>query len=176
MGPNETNEPVVRPADSDDVAAICQFGADHIPPHYTPLIGAEAANDQVHSWWNETRIRAAVTEGLMVVAESGGNLVGIGQRGRAGTDHVIYKLYVHPRYRNHGLGPRLLDALTEQLPPDTDRLRIEHFRANERAAAFYHREGFTIDRIEPSRCGNPALDVVWRSRPLLPDGRELRRT
>ena len=159
-------EPVVRDARPGDVAAICRFGEAHIRPHYAPLIGAAAADEQVRRWWNETQVDAAVAGGLVVVAEIGGHLVGVGQRGRRGADHVVYKLYVHPRHRSRGLGPRLLDALTRQLPANADRLYIEHFVANERAGAFYEREGFTLERIEPSPTGNPALGAVWRARPL----------
>ncbi|HEY8474460.1 MAG TPA: GNAT family N-acetyltransferase [Natronosporangium sp.] len=159
-------EPVVRDAGPADVAAICQFGAAYIEPHYTPLIGAEAAAAQVRNWWNEQRISEAVAAGLVVVAEAGGQLVGVGQRGRNGADHVVYKLYVHPDLRGHGLGPRLLDALIRQLPADADRLYIEHFAANERAGKFYDREGYTVDHVEPSPTGDPRLAVVWRVREL----------
>lgn len=38
--------------------------------------------------------------------------------------------------------------------------------SNVRAGAFYEREGFTVERVEPSVAGDPALDVVWRTRPL----------
>ncbi|HKO27351.1 MAG TPA: GNAT family N-acetyltransferase, partial [Solirubrobacteraceae bacterium] len=122
-------EPVVRDARSDDVAAICRFGEAHIPPHYAPLIGSEAAAEQVRRWWNEAHVGGAVAAGLVVVTEAGGQLVGVGQRGRSGADHVVYKLYVHPGQRGRGIGPRLLEALTRQLPPDADRLYIEHFVA-----------------------------------------------
>jgi ribosomal protein S18 acetylase RimI-like enzyme len=159
-------QPVVRTAEPDDVAAICRFGQAHIRPHYAPLIGAAAADDQVRRWWNETYLGVAVAEGLVVVAEAGGQLVGVGQRGRSGADHVVYKLYVHPGHRGRGLGQQLLDALIGQLPPDVDRLYIEHFAANERAAAFYEREGFTVERIDPSPTGDPALATVWRARRL----------
>ena len=160
------DEPVVRDARDDDVVAICRFGEAHIRPHYAPLIGAAAADKQVRGWWNETHVGAAVADRLVVVAEADGQLVGVGQRGRRGADHVVYKLYVHPRHRSLGLGPRLLDALTRRLPADADRLYVEHFVANDRAGAFYEREGFTVERIESSPNGNPALGVVWRSRPL----------
>lgn len=159
-------EPVVRDARHGDVAAICRFGEAHIRPHYAPLIGAEAADEQVRRWWNEAQVGAAVAGGLVVVAEAGGEVVGVGQRGRNGADHVVYKLYVDPRHRGHGLGPRLLDALTRQLPPGAGRLCIEHFAANERAGAFYEREGFPVERVEPSPTGDPALAVVWRCRRL----------
>ncbi len=161
-------ELVVRDAEHDDVAAICRFGNAHIRPHYAPLIGAEAADEQVRRWWSETNVGAAVAEGLVVVAKADGQLVGVGQRGRRGADHVVFKLYVHPQHRGRGLGPQLLDALIRQLPANADRLYIEHFVANERAGAFYGREGFTVERIESSPTEDPALGVVWRARPLPP--------
>jgi ribosomal protein S18 acetylase RimI-like enzyme len=159
-------EPVVRDAEHYDVMAICRFGEAYIRPHYAPLIGAAAADEQVRNWWNETHIGAAVAQGLVVVAEADGQLVGVGQRGRRGADHVVYKLYIHPQHRGRGLGPQLIDALTRQLPAHADQLYIEHFVANERAGAFYEREGFTVQRIEPSPSGNPALGVVWRRRSM----------
>ena len=119
-------------------------------------------------------VGAAVAEGLVVVAEADGQVVGVGQRGRSGADHVVYKLYVHPQHRGRGLGPQVLAGLIRQLPADADRLYIEHFAANERAGAFYEREGFTVHRIDPSPTGNPALGVVWRARHLEPDARASR--
>lgn len=157
---------LVRDAVRDDVAAICQFGEVHIRPHYTPLIGAQAADAQVRRWWNEVAIDAAVCAGLVVVAEDDGRLVGVGQRGRDGHDQVIYKLYVEPGLRGGGWGPRLVEALIRQMPSDADRVCVEHFAANVRAGAFYEREGFTVERVEPSASGDPALDVVWRARQL----------
>jgi GNAT superfamily N-acetyltransferase len=159
-------EPVLRVAEHDDVGAICRFGLAYVRPHYAPLIGANAADGQVRTWWNEPDVEAAVAHGLVVVAEADGDLVGVGQRGRRESDHVIHKLYVHPRHRGHGLGPRLLEALTTQLPADADRLYIEHFVGNDRAGAFYEREGFTVESVEPGPADNPALGVVWRVRPL----------
>ncbi|GAB3534456.1 GNAT family N-acetyltransferase [Arthrobacter tecti] len=159
-------QPIVRNAVRDDVAAICQFGQQHIRPHYAPLIGAEAADRQVSDWWNDAHLGTAVVQGFVVVASDGAELLGVGQRGRHGEDHVVYKLYVHPQHRGSGLGIQLLSALILQLPGGAERLYIEHFVANERAGAFYEREGFTVDRIEPSPTGNPALGVVWRSRSL----------
>jgi GNAT superfamily N-acetyltransferase len=168
------DKPVVRNAEPGDVVAICRFGETHIRPHYAPLIGAAAADDQVRRWWNEVHIGAAVAEGLVVVAEADGHLIGVGQRGRSAADHVVYKLYLHPQRRGRGLGPRLIDALTRQLPADADRLCVEHFAANERAGAFYEREGFTVQRIEPSPTGNPALGVVWRARSISPSAQASR--
>lgn len=166
MTPERYLSPVVRDAERDDVSAICRFGEVHIRSHYAPPIGAEAADAQVRRWWNETHVATAVAQRLVVVAEADGELLGVGQRGRHGVDHVVYKLYVHPDHRGGGLGPRLLDALIRQLPADAERLYIEHFAANERAGAFYEREGYTVERIEPSPTDDPMLRVVWRVRQL----------
>ncbi|MET9630903.1 GNAT family N-acetyltransferase [Lentzea sp. NPDC006480] len=149
----------IRAATAGDIAGICRFGEEHIPPLYTPLIGAEAAREQLR-FWTEAQIARAVTRNLMVVATRDDEIVGVGQRGRrdpaADSDHVIYKLYLHPGVRGQGIGPRLIEALSGQI--DADRIYVEHFRENERAARFYEREGFKIEREENG--------IVWRSRPI----------
>lgn len=155
-------------AGPDDVGAICQFGDAHIRPHYTPLIGAAAAAEQVRKWWNEEYVGHTVAQGLVLVAESDGQLVGVAQRGWRGDDPVLYKLYLHPDHRGAGLGPRLVAALIGQLPENTDRFYVEHPIANQRAGAFYEREGFRMDWIEPSSSGEPRRNVVWRVRQLEP--------
>ena len=160
-------EPVIRDAVAPDVAAICRFGEAHIQSHYAPLIGDGPADQQVRRWWNETYIAAGVAAGQVVVAEDGGELVGVAQRGRNGADHVIYKLYVHPDHRGRGIGPLLIAGLVRQLPPGTERVFIEQFAGNARAGAFYEREGFTVDRIEPGP--TDALAVVWRVQELGPE-------
>ncbi|MFO7299602.1 MAG: GNAT family N-acetyltransferase [Actinomycetes bacterium] len=153
---------VVRDATPADVAAICSFGESYIEDHYAPLIGPEAARAQVVDWWNRDRIEAAVGAGYVVVAEDGGELVGVGQRGRYGDHHVVYKLYVHPEHRGRGIGSMLLDAIISRLPSDATRLYIEHFAANARAGEFYEREGYRVARVEPSPSGDPRRDIVWR--------------
>ncbi len=149
----------IRAATVGDIAEIRRFGEEHIPPLYTPLIGADAARKQLE-FWTETQITRAVTRNLMVVATRDDQIVGVGQRGRrdptADSDHVIYKLYLHPGVRGQGIGPRLIEALSRQI--DADKVYIEHFQANERAARFYEREGFKTERVENG--------IVWRSRQI----------
>jgi ribosomal protein S18 acetylase RimI-like enzyme len=159
-------EAIVRAARPADVGAICRFGEAHIPAHYAPLIGADAADRQVRMWWTEEQISAAVAAGLVVVAEFDGQVVGVGQRGRRDVEHVIYKLYLDPAHRGCGLGPRLIDGLVDQLPDTAQRIWVEHFAANERAGAFYEREGFRIEHIEPGQSADPRLAVVWRVRDI----------
>ncbi|MEN0129138.1 MAG: GNAT family N-acetyltransferase [Brevundimonas sp.] len=152
---------MIRGATADDVGAICAFGSEHVRAHYEPLIGPDGADQQVSRWWSHEYVAAAVAGEQVVVAEAGRELVGVAQSGRSGADHVVYKLYLHPTARGRHIGRLLLDALVGRLPPDVTRLHVEHFAANERAGAFYAREGFGIDRIEPGP--DRRTDVVWRS-------------
>lgn len=148
----------MRNADREDVMAVCRFGEEQALAHYVPLIGEESAARQVRMCWNETDIAGAVARGSVVVAEEGGYLAGVGQRGRDGDEYVIHKLCVHPRHRGGGLGARLLGVLIGQLPAEAERVYAEHFVVNVRAGAFCEREGFTVERIE--------LGVVRRVRNL----------
>ena len=63
-----TAEPVVRDADHDDVIGICRFGEAHVRPHYAPLIGAAAADEQIRRWWNETQIGAGARDARLFAA------------------------------------------------------------------------------------------------------------
>lgn len=157
---------VVRAATPDDVARITGFGRRHVARYYAPILGAAVAAAQVRQWWTEARTADATAAGLVVVAEAGGELVGVAELGRWAGAPVVWKLYVHPDHRGGGLGPRLLAAVEDLVEDDDERLLLEHFAGNERAAAFYEREGFTVDRVEPSASGRREHDVVWRSRPL----------
>ncbi len=60
----------MRPAERADVAAICRFGEAHIRSHYAPLIGADAADQQVRRWWSGTQIGAAVAGGCKLFGVS----------------------------------------------------------------------------------------------------------
>jgi hypothetical protein len=62
-----------------DLEGICQFGATHIPQHYGPLLGPEAAQAQVDNWWNRDRMSQAVSEGGVVVAEEEEVVIGVGE-------------------------------------------------------------------------------------------------
>lgn len=156
-----TDSVTVRDGRPDDVGAICRFGATVIPPHYTPLLGAEDARAQVTDWWGADRIGPAVEMGHITVAEGHDGLLGVAEWGPYQGDNVLWKLYLHPDARGMGLGPRMLEHLVGQLPEGSERLLVEVFEANTRARKFYEREGFTYLRtdVHPT---NPAMNQIWR--------------
>lgn len=152
---------VVRDAVLGDVEAICDFGAAHIPSHYGPFIGQDAAHAQVTRWWSLERIGKAVAAGQVVIAAAGDEILGVAERGEWAGVPVIWKLYVHPHHRGRAIGPKLIRAVIAQLPARADRLQVEVFAANHRADDFYEREGFVYVKTE-SDPADPALAIVWR--------------
>jgi GNAT superfamily N-acetyltransferase len=158
----------IRLAAHGDVTAIRDFGANVLPAHYGPIIGAEAARGQVDTWWTHDAIAQSVAEGRHILAVRAGEIVGVAERGRYGEDHVLFKLYLSPEARGLGLGPRLIEATIAELPSTASRLLTEHFAGNTRAAAFYAREGFAEERVEQHPSGDRARDTVWRVRELEP--------
>lgn len=159
----EQHDLVIRRAVAGDVARVRAFGVEHVPPHYAPLIGAEAAERQVTLWWQTEQIAAAVSDGAIHLAEVDGRVVGVVEHGQHGGDVVIWKLYLDPAHRGGGIGPRLVAAVIAALPTEVRRVGVEHFAGNVRAAAFYEREGFVVDRVERNADGVAELDVVWRA-------------
>ncbi|MHA3704582.1 GNAT family N-acetyltransferase [Jatrophihabitans sp. YIM 134969] len=163
-------------ADTRDAPRIGEFGARVLPPHHTPLIGTDAAAEQVERWWTPAQTTAAIEAHRVVVARENDRIVGIAQWGEFEGAWVVWKLYVDPSHRGAGLGPRLVAAVVERLPPGTPEVRLEHAAGNERAASFSEREGFHVTRVDPHPSGDPRRATVWRARRLaVPDPAQLHR-
>lgn len=152
----------VRKAEADDVDAIVAFGSAVVVPHYTPILGAVAAQAQL-TWWAPQRMSSAVAAGRVHVAVSAdGAIVGVSETGDMASEQVIWKLYLASDFRGRSLGVELLRHALAALPSETDHVLVEHFAGNARAGAFYDREGFTVVNTEPANCGDPNAAVVWR--------------
>lgn len=151
----------VRVAEADDMDAIVAFGSAVVPPHYTPVIGARAAQEQL-TWWTSERLAAALTAGRVHVAVAEGSVVGVSQTGELAGEQVIWKLYLAPEFRGRSLGVELLGHAIGALPAGTDHVLVEHFAGNVRASTFYEREGFRVVSTEPASSGDPNAAIVWR--------------
>jgi len=57
-------------------------------------------------------------------------------------DGFIDHLYVHPEYQRVGIGRRLLERAVADMPGPE--VRLWTFQSNERAVAFYTRNGFRV--------------------------------
>lgn len=153
----------IRHATRDDGQAIDRFAEVTIHDTYDSLVDERYAADMLAMWWGSA-LDDAIGEGSVHVAIDIDEVVGLAQTGEWEGEPVLWKLYVAPGRRGQGLGRRLLDAVVADLPTGTARLRTEQIAANTRAARFYEREGFGLERVEPA--DDQRVSIVWRSKPL----------
>ncbi|WP_232680508.1 GNAT family N-acetyltransferase [Nocardioides sp. R-C-SC26] len=150
----------LRSATPDDVVGLRSLGEAVLPATYDPIDPALSALI-LDEWWAVDRLAEQVERLPHVVAEAGGEIVGMANLGRRGDREVMWKLYVHPQHQGSGLGARLL-AATEDLV-EGDALWLEHVAGNDQAAGFYARHGFA----EVERVANPPYpDDVWMRKAL----------
>lgn len=154
----------VRAATPDDLDAIRSFGEAVVPAHYEPLLGQAAARTQFDDWWTVERLSQAIGDGRIVVAEEGGAILGMAEWSLYEGVPTLWKLYVQSQRRGEGIGRRLIAAVSSSLPDDADRLRVETFAVNERAAEFYRREGFRLARSDDH--ADQSQRVLWFERPV----------
>ena len=81
----------IRPAVRDDVEAIIAFAGDVLPPHYAPILGAEAAQSQL-DWWRRDRMEPAILAHRVHVAVDDGAVVGVCETGEFAGEQVIWRL------------------------------------------------------------------------------------
>ncbi|MCA1791889.1 MAG: GNAT family N-acetyltransferase [Thioalkalivibrio sp.] len=151
----------MRNASVTDVPKVKDFGHAVLPAHYTPIIGSEAAAEEL-KWWSDSALAEAAEEGRLFIACSENNVDGVCESGTFGDEFVIWKLYVSPDVRGRGLGGLLLRAALSSTPAGTKYAVLEHFAGNQRAAEYYERLGFQVSRIDPHDSGAPELATVWR--------------
>lgn len=93
----------VRAVHRAEVDSIVAFARAVVPPHYAPILGDDAAEEQL-KWWTADRIGSAVAAGRVHVAVADDAIVGVAETGALGDEQVIWKLYLAPGFRGRGLG------------------------------------------------------------------------
>lgn len=120
------------------------------------------ANREAHdfipaSYWLEhlEEVRAALARAeVWVFADEAGLLGFAGLQG-----DYIAGIFVRREARSHGVGRQLLDHMKECHP----RLSLRVYEKNQRAAAFYRREGFhLLERGVDPETGEAELLLEWR--------------
>lgn len=124
------------------------------------------ANLQAHgfiprAYWEEQleTVRDLLPQAELYVWQDGGAIQGfIGLNG----DHVE-GLFVRPPLQGRGIGKALLDRARDA----HGRLTLNVYRKNERAAAFYAREGFQVrgEGVD-GNTGEPEYTMVWERRAI----------
>ncbi|MEU5257902.1 GNAT family N-acetyltransferase [Amycolatopsis sp. NPDC021455] len=130
---------MIRPATVADAAAIGEVHVRSWQAAYAGLIPEDflarlSASARAASWE-----RVIGDGGQVLVAEEDGVLAGFAAYG----DGRLYALYLLPEYWGRGLGRTLHDRVVEGMTGDSAILWV--LSTNERAKAFYRRQGWVDD-------------------------------
>lgn len=162
-----TREPVtVRPARLDDVDAVRDVGLRTWPATYTALAGADYVRTGLEQWWSRERTEQAIAAGRVLVAERGGEVVGMAAYTIDGDTLDLWRLYVVPEAHGSGAGHAVLQAVLDGPAAGLRLVRLAHMDGNTVARAFYERQGFTETHRSADEIGGP--DNVWMQRPVAP--------
>ncbi|KQW52972.1 hypothetical protein ASC77_01305 [Nocardioides sp. Root1257] len=147
----------VRGATRDDVPAIRAVGELTWPSTYS-FAGPDFVAHGLATWWSDEAVLRSLTTTSTLVAVLDGQVVGVGNIDLHRDPPTIWKLYVVPAAQGTGAGSALLRALVGLADGAT--VTLEYVDGNDRAAAFYARQGFVeVRREAPQVDGGPA--TVW---------------
>ncbi|MFB9745275.1 GNAT family N-acetyltransferase [Pseudonocardia sulfidoxydans] len=157
----------VRPADVDDVDGIARVTVRSWRETYAGILAEHhfdgGAYDRRREQW--TRFFASdPPPGRLVVATVDGEVVGFACAGDAHAAEQgfpaarplhLYAIYVLAAHLGSGLGQALLDEVLDGAPA-----QLWVLRGNDRAIAFYTRNGFAADGVEFTDPDDPAMVEV----------------
>ena len=156
---------VLRTATGEDLQAVIEVGHRTWPATYGPIAGEDYVEMGLAKWWTQEATIPAIRAGRVVVAEVDGQVVGMTSSGPDGDALVLWKLYVLPEHQAGGIGRALLaEALRRAQREGYRSVRLSYLDGNDRAARFYHRNGFEDDGRESGGTGLP--DSIWVSHPV----------
>lgn len=75
-------------------------------------------------------------------------------------DNYIAGIFVNKNHRSHGIGKKLLDYVKSKY----DSLSLKVYKKNNRAAAFYFREGFSVlSEGHDEATGESEYTMIWKA-------------
>lgn len=155
---------IIRRATTGDLDGIRVVGERTWPPTYE-FAGADYITRGLATWWSWDALHKSLSDCVNIVADDGGEIIGMAMVDLSRAVPVLWKLYVLPERHGGGVGSALLDAVFEALPAGVDRLRLDVLDGNTPAQRFYAARGFVeVDREAASEPCWPA--TVWMERPV----------
>lgn len=160
------DQPGVRDAEASDAQGVAQVHVDAWRETYVGVLAdrhfSEAAFGRRRQFWTEYLLLTP-RPGRMVVAERGAAVVGFANSGEArGPDAEhgfspvrqvnLFSIYLLASAHGSGLGQSMLNAVLGDEPA-----QLWVLRGNERAIAFYARNGFVADGTEFIDSSDPKL-------------------
>ncbi|HEU4699215.1 MAG TPA: GNAT family N-acetyltransferase [Gemmatimonadales bacterium] len=152
----------VRPATPADLPAIGRLGALLVRLHHdldpARFLAATPGTAEGYAAYLGTRLER--TDGVVLVAEGDGTVLGYVWGGLEGTDYMalrgpagaLYDLVVDPAHRDRGVGRMLLEAATAALASlGAPRVVLSTAARNAAAQRLFTRAGFRPTMIEMTR-------------------------
>lgn len=145
--------PTVTPANLDDVPALAELAKRTWSDAFGHSVSAEDEAAELEKTRSERYFENALRHDTILVAESGGALLGYVQFGdvnisdveaRPG-DQELHRLYVDTEWKGRGLGRRLANAaLQHPRLASAKRVYLQVWETNEPAIRLYESLGFRI--------------------------------
>lgn len=154
----------VRPAVVSDLGEIRAFGRRVLIPFYESIGLPQYGEMNLAQYWESDEQVLAVREGRVIVAEVDGSIVGVTEFGSYNGEPIIWKLYIQPEMRRHGLGTKLVNSAISTGAKGATSVLVEHPIENESAGRFYDQLGFDVVWVDTG--DGPGATTVWRRRTL----------
>ncbi len=129
---------LIRKYESKDETGVIQI--------WTEVFGCDAPHNDPRQALER---KVAFDDGLLLVAEENGAIIGTVMGGYDGHRGWIYSLAVKPGFRELGVGTRLMQGILEELKTrGCLKVNLQVLGSNRQVVEFYQKNGFGIeDRI-----------------------------
>lgn len=162
----------IRTVDPDDIPAIRELLQRTWHDTYDAIYGKEKVASLTESWHSEAALRKRLNRPYseFVIADDGENILGMAYAamGDGGDDRTafLHQLYVNPEVQGRGAGTALLIEM-ESAFPAAAKMRLEVEEANEKAIAFYDRQGYRqVGRNENCGVKDSGIPAIVMEKPL----------
>jgi ribosomal protein S18 acetylase RimI-like enzyme len=146
----------LRTASETDLQAISDLLVAAWHHTYDGIYGVDKVDTILRDWHSVKVLRQRLNkpQSEFFLADDGADLGGMAYAAMQGdTIAQLHQLYVHPEFQDRGVGKMLL-VEAECNFPLAQKMRLEVEEANDKAKAFYERNGYSqIGRTE--NCGRP---------------------
>ncbi|AFQ48271.1 GNAT family N-acetyltransferase [Burkholderia cepacia] len=147
------------PQDADHIARLHTLSWQSAYSHILPAAYLSDEVPTVHATrWRTYLDRNEAEWGLVLIAESGGVLVGFVSAERPvdpARGVLLDCLHVHPSHHGSGTGKRMIEAVRAWARNiGADKVHLSVLAGNVRAIGFYEHNGWQFAGVETSRIGN----------------------
>jgi ribosomal protein S18 acetylase RimI-like enzyme len=151
---------IIRRMLPHDTAGVQRVARETWAATYREIIPDEVQARFLERAYSDESLRRRREQGLMLVAEEHGAIVGFANAVQTG-DHEadLAAIYVLPEAQGGGIGSRLLDAALQALP-DVSTLFVRVERDNLIGRRFYEAKGFVVVEEIVEQIAGQALHLI----------------